>query len=124
MALAFMPGWWRSEAIFSAWYIGSGLPTTLFYLAFLVMAMRVSVAEVAATSFALIVATHSLGGTAGGWLLGALDAQGGLTAVFVASALFIFVAGLFPLWASHRAAGAIPPDEEPEAGVLDAVTRD
>jgi predicted MFS family arabinose efflux permease len=96
----------------------------LFYLAFLVMAMRVSVIEVAATSFALIVATHSLGRTAGGWLLGELDAQGGLMAVFAVSALFIFVAGLFPLWASHQAAGAIGPGEEPAVAVLGAVTRD
>ncbi len=121
---AMMSGWWHSEAIFSAWVIGSGLPTTLFYLAFLVMAMRVSVVEVAATSFALIVATHSLGRTTGGWLLGVLDAQDGLMAVFVVSALFIFVAGLFPLWASHHAAGAIGPGEEPAAGMLVAATRD
>lgn len=121
---AMMPGWWHSEAVFSAWVIGSGLPTTLFYLAFLVMAMRASVVEVAATSFALIVATHSLGRTTGGWLLGELDAQGGLAAVFVVSALLILVAGLFPRWASHHAAGAIGPGEEPAAGVLGAVTRD
>jgi len=82
------------------------------------------VVEVAATSFALIVATHSLGRTTGGWLLGVLDAQDGLMAVFVVSALFIFVAGLFPLWASHHAAGAIGPGEKPAAGVLGAVTRD
>ena len=119
-----MPGGWHGEAMFSAWVIGSGLPTTLFYLAFLVMAMRVSVVEVAATSFALIVATHALGRTGGGWLLGVVDAQGGLMAVFVVSALFIFVAGLFPLWASHQAAGAIGPGEELAAGGLGAVTRD
>lgn len=117
---AMMSGWWHSEAIFSAWVIGGGLPTTLFYLAFLVMAMRVSVVEVAATSFALIMATHSLGRTTGGWLLGVLDEQGGLMAVFVVSALFIFVAGLFPLWASHHAAGAIAPEEKPAARALGA----
>lgn len=121
---ALMPAWWGNEAVFSAWVIGSGLPITLFYLAFLVMAMRVSVVEVAATSFALIIATHSLGSSVGGWVLSVLEAEGGLPAIFGGAALLIFVAGLFPLWASHKAVGAVGPGEEPAAGVLDAVTRD
>lgn len=68
--------------------------TTLFYLSFLVLAMRVSAAEVAATSFALIVATHSLGLTFGGWVLGRSEAAGGFAAVYgLAGALLVF-AGL------------------------------
>ena len=68
--------------------------TTLFYLSFLVLAMRVSAAEVAATSFALIVATHSLGLTFGGWLLGRSDAEGGFTAVYGFAATLLVLAGL------------------------------
>jgi PAT family beta-lactamase induction signal transducer AmpG len=59
-------GLWTNDLIFIIWFIASGLFTTLFYLSFLVMAMRVSVKEVAATSYALIAATFALGTSAGG----------------------------------------------------------
>jgi MFS transporter, PAT family, beta-lactamase induction signal transducer AmpG len=68
--------------------------TTLFYLSFLVLAMRVSAAEIAATSFALIIATHSLGLTFGGWLLGRADSGGGFVAVYGLAAMLLIFSGL------------------------------
>jgi predicted MFS family arabinose efflux permease len=117
---ALLPGLWHSEPIYIAWVL-CGLPTTLFYLSFLVMAMRVSAAEVAATSFALIVATQSVGISIGGWLLGAMDEWGGFTAIFGTSALLIALAGLLPLWTSRHASGPATGKGE---GLLDAVTKD
>lgn len=98
---------WASEAIFIAWFLSSGLFTTLFYLSFLVMAMRVSAKEVAATSFALIVATHALGSSVGGVVLGPLEKLGGFTAIFGMAAITVFVASLFTLGMRDKAAGRL-----------------
>ena len=117
---ALLPALWHSEPIYIAWVL-CGLPVTLFYLSFLVMAMRVSAAQVAATSFALIVATNSLGISLGGWLLGVMDQWGGFTAIFGVSSILIALAGLLPLWTSRHASG--PATEEGE-GVLDVLTKD
>ena len=90
-----------------AFNIGGGFPLTLFYLSFLVMAMRVSVAEVAATSFALIVATHALGVSMGAVLLGIISEAGGFTGTFGLAALLVFLSGLFTLGLSYKAAGPV-----------------
>jgi len=117
---ALMPGWWNSEPIYIAWVL-CGMPVTLFFLSFLVMAMRVSAAQVAATSFALIIATHSLGISIGGWLLGVMDEWGGFTAIFGTAAVLIALAGLLPLWTSRQASGPATAEAE---GVLSVVTKD
>ena len=69
--------------------------------------MRVSVAEAAATSFALIVATHALGATVGGSLLGTLNDLGGYPLMFSTAAILIFLSALFTLGMSNKTAGAI-----------------
>ena len=81
------------------------LSVTLFYLSFLVLAMRVSAAEVAATSFALIVATHAFGSTFGGWLLGRLEAEGGFTAVFGFAAALLLISGMVAQGVTRRTGG-------------------
>lgn len=86
------------------------LSTTLFYLSFLVLAMRVSAAEVAATSFALIVATHSLGSIFGGWLLGRSEAEGGFTAVYAFAGALLLLAGLVAQGVTRRTGGVFEID--------------
>ena len=81
------------------------LSVTLFYLSFLVLAMRVAAAKVAATSFALIVATHSLGMIFGGWLLGRSEAAGGFTAVFGFAATFLLLSGFIAQGITRRTGG-------------------
>ena len=98
---------WASDTIFIAWFLASGLFTTLFYLSFLVMAMRVSAKEVAATSFALIIATHALGSSVGGVVLGPLEKMGGFTAIFGVAAIAVFVASLFTLSMRRETAGKL-----------------
>ena len=109
---ALAKGLWSSAPFYMAWYIASNLAATLFYLCFLVMAMRVGVAKVAATSFALIVATQALGISMGGALLGPLDNAGGFTAIFGSAAVVVFIASLFTLGMSAKSAGKLGVDHE------------
>ena len=95
------------QCLYIGFSFAAGLPGTMFYLAFLVLAMRVSVAEVAATSFALIVATHALGVTVGGSLLGTLNELGSYPLVFTTAAILIFLSALLTLGMSNEAAGAV-----------------
>lgn len=103
---------WHSAPAIIAILGAAGLATTLFYLSFLVLAMRVSAAEVAATSFALIIATHSLGTIAGGWLLGRTEADGGFTAVFGFAAALLLLSGAIAQGVSRRTGGVLLPNEE------------
>ena len=84
----------------------------MVYLAMLVLTMRVSVIEVAATSFALIVATHALGTTMGSSLLGYASETGGFPLMFGISAALIFVAGLMTAGMSESTAGPAPTLDE------------
>ncbi|MGI8944092.1 MAG: MFS transporter [Qipengyuania sp.] len=81
------------------------LSNTLFYLSFLVLAMRVSAAEVAATSFALIIATQALGGAFGGWLFGRTEAEGGFTAVYGFAATLLLLGGLMAQGVARHTGG-------------------
>ncbi len=98
---------WTNQTIFIAWFLSSSLFITLFYLSFLVMAMRVSAKEVAATSFALIIANQALGGSIGGFVLGPLEEMGGFAAIFGMAAITFFLASLFTLFMRREAAGPI-----------------
>ena len=97
-----------SSVLYIAFSFLVGVPATMVYLAMLVLTMRVSVIEVAATSFALIVATHALGTTMGSSLLGYASENGGFPLMFGISAVLIFVAGLMTAGMSKRTAGAAP----------------
>lgn len=101
---------WQTPAILAIMLVAN-LSVTLFYLSFLVLAMRVSAAEVAATSFALIVATHSLGSTFGGWLLGYTEAQGGFTSVYGFAAALILLSGFVAQGVTRRTGGVYRIDD-------------
>lgn len=101
---------WQTPAILAIMLVAN-LSVTLFYLSFLVLAMRVSAAEVAATSFALIVATHSLGLTFGGWLLGYTEAQGGFTSVYGFAAALILLSGFVAQGVTRRTGGVYRIDD-------------
>ena len=83
------------------------LPAILFYLVMLVLAMRVSVVEVAATSFALIVAVHALGTTLASSFLGQVMEMGGFPLMFGLAAFFLAMAGTMTLWMTHKTAGPV-----------------
>lgn len=111
LAWPLMPEWWDNSTYFIVWSFVSGMPVTLFYLTYLVLAMRASVAEVAATSFALIAATSALGVAIGGPLLAYFETMGGFNAIFAAAALLVFVAGLLPLFGT-RHLGKVSPSAD------------
>lgn len=96
-----------NSAVFPVWFIATSVSLVMFYLSFLVMAMRVSAKEVAATSFALIVATQPLGMTTGSSLLGTMEAAGGFAAIYGVSAIALVISALMTLGMSPRAAGAL-----------------
>jgi len=106
---------WASDNIFVAWFLIGSAGTTLFYLSFLVLAMRVSAKEVAATSFALIVATHALGSSTSGALLGPIEEIGGFTAIFAISGLVIALAALTTFGMRRETAGPLGKEHELEA---------
>ncbi|MEM6999394.1 MAG: MFS transporter [Pseudomonadota bacterium] len=94
-----------SSVVFILFNFLIGLPTMLFYLSMLVLTMRVSVIEAAATSFALLVATHALGSTVGSSILGIASDLGGFPLMFGLSAVFIFISCLMTLGMGTQAAG-------------------
>ena len=102
---------WRTAPAIIAILGFTSLCITLFYLSFLVLAMRVAAAEVAATSFALIVATHSLGGVIGGWLLGRSEATGGFTAIYGFAAALLLLSGLVAQGVTRRTGGVFRNDD-------------
>ncbi|MEP2990452.1 MAG: hypothetical protein ABJN65_04470 [Parasphingorhabdus sp.] len=103
---------WANQTIFIAWFLSSSLFIILFYLSFLVMAMRVSAKEVAATSFSLIIANQAFGGSIGGFVLGPLEEMGGFAAIFGMAGITIFLASLFTLFMRREAAGPILTTDE------------
>ena len=89
------PALWQDSRLYIAWYCVNGVPLFLFYLANLVLAMRVTAQEVAATSFAVFMAFPTLGFSLAAAILPTLEELGGYQAMFGTSAALIFLASLF-----------------------------
>ena len=96
---------WEDERLFIAWTAAKGIPIFLFYLANLVMAMRVTAQEAAATSFAIFMAIPTMGFMVASALLPLLEDFGGFQAMFGASAVLIFIAGMLATLLDHRCGG-------------------
>lgn len=92
------PAMWEDSRVYILWYALKNIPLFLFYLANLVLAMRVTAPEVAATSFAVFMAVPTFGFTIASALLPVLEDMGGFQAMFGASAMLVFVAGLFAVF--------------------------
>lgn len=89
---------WNDDRLFTLWYAFKSIPYYLFYLANLVLAMRVTAQEVAAISFAVFMAVSTIGFTIAAAILPSLEDFGGYQAIFGTSASLILVAGLLTLF--------------------------
>ena len=89
------PALWGDSRLYVLWYVSNGIPLFLFYLANLVLAMRVTAQKVAATSFAVFMAFPTFGFTLASAILPGLEDFGGYQAMFGASAALVLIAGLF-----------------------------
>lgn len=110
--IALAGDFFTGETAYIAWNLAILLPTMLFYLSNLVLAMRVAESRVAATALAVIFGSQALGMTFGGMVLGSLEKLGGFSAMFVFSAVTIAVSGLFGLALGRKVGGSY--DSEPE----------
>jgi PAT family beta-lactamase induction signal transducer AmpG len=88
---------WQDSRLFIVWIGMKSVPLFLFYLANLAMAMRVTAAEVAATSFSVLMAVGAVGFLIASAILPSLEALGGFQAMYGASAVLICFAGLLTL---------------------------
>lgn len=89
---------WEDDRLFIAWVGLKTIPLFLFSLANLVMAMRVTAKEAAATSFAVLMGLATLGITIASAILPSLEHLGGFQAMFGVSAVLVFVAGALALF--------------------------
>jgi len=96
----FDPSLWKDNRLFLIWLGLKIIPLFLFYLANLVMAMRVAAPQVAATSFAVFMAIPVVGFMFASAILPSLEDWGGFQAMFGASAVMIFIAGLTTIFLS------------------------
>ena len=96
------PALWSDSYMFIAWTSLKTVPLFLFYLANLVLAMRVTAQEVAATSFAVFMAFPTLGFTIASAILPSLEDWGGYQAMFGTSAVLVLIAGLFTAFLKEK----------------------
>ena len=102
---------WQDSRLYIAWYGAKSVPLFLFYLANLVMAMRVTAAEVAATSFSALMAMPTVGFLIASAILPSLEALGGFQAMFGASAVLVCFAGLLTLLLHKDVRQAVAEDQ-------------
>ncbi len=93
---------WQSDTLFVAWYFAKGVPLMFFYLANLVLAMRVTPAATAATSLSVLFSIGTMGLVIASAILPTLESIGGYQAMFGTSAALIFVAGSISLLLSQE----------------------
>lgn len=93
---------WADDRLFIAWASLKTIPLFLFYLANLVMAMRVTAKEAAATSFAVFMGLGTLGFTIASAILPTLEYLGGFQAMFGVSAVLVFIAGILALFLNEQ----------------------
>ncbi|MEM1050649.1 MAG: MFS transporter [Pseudomonadota bacterium] len=96
------PALWEDDRLFIAWAALKTVPLFLFYLANLVMAMRVTAKKAAATSFAVFMGLGTLGFTIASAILPTLENLGGFQAMFGVSAVLVFVAGMLALFLAEQ----------------------
>ncbi|SIN65181.1 Major Facilitator Superfamily protein [Parasphingorhabdus marina DSM 22363] len=101
---------WQSDSLYIAWYFTKNVPLFLFYLANLVLAMRVATPEVAATSLSVLFSITTIGFVIASAILPTLENIGGFQAMFGASAVLVFVAGLISLLLSKEVRQAAKTD--------------
>ena len=92
------PALWDDDRLFIVWLFAKSVPLFLFYLANLVIMMRATAREAAALSFALFAAIVPVGFMIGAAMLPLLEEIGGWQAMYGASAVLIFVAGVLALF--------------------------
>ncbi len=93
---------WQSDELYMAWYFTKNVPLFLFYLANLVLAMRVTPTATAATSLSVLLSLGTMGFVIASAILPTLEAIGGYQAMFGASAGLGFVAGSISLLLSEK----------------------
>ncbi|WP_108787309.1 MFS transporter [Erythrobacter sp. Alg231-14] len=107
-ALAIMAGYivdealWQSDELYIVWYFAKNVPLFLFYLANLVLAMRVTPTATAATSLSALLSVGTMGYVIGAAVLPALETFGGYQAMYGASAVLVVVAGSMSLLLSKE----------------------
>lgn len=97
---------WGADALFTAWYVSASLAIVLFYLAMLVLAMRVTDQAAAAINFNVLMAGFAMGGTLGGSALGTIDGWGRFEALFGVAAGVLALSASCALFLS-RALGPV-----------------
>ena len=93
---------WQSDELYIVWYFAKGVPLFLFYLANLVLAMRVTPTATAATSLSVLLSLGTMGFVIASTILPTLESIGGYQAMFGASAGLVFVAGSISLLLSKE----------------------
>tara|TARA_R110000787_G_scaffold137495_3_gene251060 strand:- start:6236 stop:7570 length:1335 start_codon:yes stop_codon:yes gene_type:complete len=101
---------WQSDTLYIAWYFTKNVPLFLFYLANLVLAMRVATPEVAATSLSVLFSLSTIGFVIASAILPTLEEIGGFQAMFGASAVLVFVAGSISLLLNKEVRQAANPN--------------
>jgi len=92
---------WGNDSLFTAWYVATTLIILLFYLAMLVLAMRVTDQAAAAINFNILMAGFAMGGTIAGASLGFIDAWGGLEALIGVAAAMLAVSASCAIFLTH-----------------------
>ena len=107
---------WGDDTLFIAWFVTANVAILQFYLAMLVLAMRVTDQAAAAINFNILMGCFALGATLGGASLGAIDAMGGLPALFTAAAILLALSAACAIFLSKALgparAFAIKPDKD------------
>ena len=93
---------WQSDELYIVWYFAKAVPLFLFYLANLVLAMRVTPTATAATSLSVLLSLGTMGFVIASAILPTLEEIGGYQAMFGVSAALVLVAGLISLLLSKE----------------------
>ena len=105
-SLVFSKEAWGSDTFFTIWYLAASLAILQFYLAMLVLAMRVTDQAAAAINFNILMGGFAMGGTLSGLSLGAIEAFGGMGALFTAAAVLLAISTSCAIFLS-RALGPV-----------------
>ena len=102
--ILFQPGP-EDGLIFTTWYLTVGVIIFFFYLCMVTLGMRVCKARVAATSYALLMASMAVGMTMGAAAVGVLETWGGYNALFVSAIVTLLLSASTVLGLSRETGG-------------------